>query len=312
MNFSAKHPAVSLAFVGLGRQGQRHLASAEKLRGREDVKLAAVVDIDPRCADLAARFGLPYFADVNELPVDVNACVVATPTCTHLPVGEILLERGIDLLVEKPVAANYAQTQALVRLAEQRGRIFQVGYLERYHPSFASVRPDFSLPAEIVSKRSTRGNSIRSLTDLVRELMIHDLDILATWLDCPPVGAMWSGIRQDEDEIEGTLDLVFSGGHKARLVAQSGARMVVRRTTVRSGVNAWEFEWGNSDAPSWTRTAGATGPNRTEPADDPITMQLRAFIRAVRTRSLPEINGTSALKAMQLAEEAIRALPVAA
>ena len=293
---------LSLALVGLGRQGQRHLAAMERLGGDENVALRAIVDSAPACARIAAEAGVAFFRDVSDLPADIDACVIATPTNTHLAVAGHLLKRGIDLLVEKPVAASYAQTHALVRLAAQHDRILQVGYLERYHPSFTNTRPDFSTPAEIVAERSTRGNSIRTLADLVRELMIHDLDILATWLDCTPLSATWSAIRAGGPEIRGTLELRFAGGHRARLVAESGALTVIRRTTVTSRDHSWQFEW----SPRADGCPGEVG------ADDPITAQLRAFVRAVRDRCSPQIDGDSALRAMRLAEKAIEALPAAA
>ncbi|MEP6940128.1 MAG: Gfo/Idh/MocA family oxidoreductase [Rudaea sp.] len=293
---------LSLALVGMGRQGRRHLDAAARLRDSENISLTAVVDCDAACADLAAEGGAEYFGDVSDLPADIDACVVATPTSTHLSVARFLLGRGIDLLVEKPVAASYAQTHALVRLAAHHGRILQVGYLERYHPSFTNTRPDFSAPAEILAERSTRGDSIRTLADLVRELMIHDLDILATWLDCTPLSATWSALREGGRETRGTLELLFAGGHRARLVAESGAHTVVRRTTVKSHDRFWEFEWSPGAAAIQTHAG----------ADDPITAQLRAFVRAVRDRCNPHIDGNSALRAMRLAEKAIHALPTAA
>ena len=303
MRPGSEQRSLSLALVGMGRQGQRHLAAVARLGRAENVSLKAVVDTDPACAELAAQAGVPFFSDVSDLPAGIDACVIATPTNTHLAVARHLLGRGIDLLVEKPVAASYLQTHALVRLAAHHDRILQVGYLERYHPSFTSTRPDFSTPAEIVAERSTRGDSIRTLADLVRELMIHDLDILATWLDCTPLSATWSAIRAGGPEIRGTLELVFAGGHRARLVAESGARTVIRRTTVKSQDNVWQFEWSPGAAAAQTSATGA---------DDPITAQLRAFVRAVRDRCNPQIDGDSALRAMRLAEKAIEALPAAA
>lgn len=302
MDGQSEARTLSLALVGLGRQGQRHLAAVARLGGAENIALRAIVDSAPACAAIAEETGVAFFRDVSELPAGIDACVIATPTNTHLAVAGHLLERGIDLLVEKPVAASYAQTHALVRLAALHDRILQVGYLERYHPSFTNTRPDFSTPAEIFAERSTRGDTIRTLADLVRELMIHDLDILATWLDCTPLSATWSSIRTGGPKIQGTLELLFAGGHRARLVAESGARTVVRRTTVTSRDHSWQFEW----SPRAAGQAGEIG------ADDPITAQLRAFIRAVRNRSSPQIDGDSALRAMRLAEKAIGALPAAA
>jgi len=125
--------------------------------------------------------------------------------------------------------------------------------------------------------------------------MIHDLDMLATWLDREPIEVVWRHVRSDAQEVCGVLELVFVDGHRAELTAHSGAAKVVRQTRVSCGSRTWLFDWDNAG---------------TEP--DPITRQLATFVDAVRTRTQPSIDGQSALKAMRLAERAINALPVAA
>src|SRR5438445_4049758 len=212
---------VSVAFIGLGRQGARHLTCAKQMCWNVNLILAAVVDTDPRCAEHAERLGIPFFSDVDLLPAQIDAAIVATPTCTHLNVGRRLLERDVDLLVEKPVASGLSETRFLVSLAEQRERIFQVGYLERYHRAFRASTPDFSAPARIASHRSTRGNTISNVEELVLELMIHDLDMLATWLDRTPLSFEWTNIERYGKSVSATLDIRFSDGHHAQLVAQS-------------------------------------------------------------------------------------------
>jgi len=292
---------VALALVGIGRQGRRHLASALRMSAQLDIRLAALVDIDPRCEAEAGACGTPFYADINALPQSVDACVVATPTATHFDLAGALLRRGFDVLLEKPVASHLAQTQGLVRLAEKHRRILQVGYLERHHPAFTLVQPDFSLPAQIVSHRSTTGRMIRSLPDLVLELMIHDLDMICAWLNREPNEIAWRSVTLSTEQISGVLELGFDDGHRARLFAKSGAHSAVRRTSIRGGGQTWEFRWG-----------------RAKPAVDadlhldPLSRQLRAFVHAVRTRSSPSIDGHSALRAMRVAQRAIQALDVAA
>ncbi len=300
---AARSAPVSLALIGMGRQGARHLLRADRMREEVNLNLAAIVDPDPRCAEQAARLGIPFFEDVDALPPHIDAAIVATPTRTHLDVGRRLLERGIDLLIEKPVASGLAQTQALVQLAEQRQCIFQVGYLERYHRSFRASKPDFSSPASVVSHRTTRGTDIGAVEELVLELMIHDLDMLATWLDCAPATFAWTRIERAPHCVSAELEIQFSAGHRARLIAQSGAHEVIRHTQVTAGSHVWDFDWGSS---------GASSLQSDEYGIDPISAQLRAFVNAVRTRTHPSVNGHAALKAMQLAERAIRALPARA
>lgn len=302
---------VALALVGVGRQGRRHLASALHLSSQIGIHLAALVDIDSRCEAEAKACGTAFYTDIQSLPPSVDACVVATPTATHFDLAGALLRRGFDVLLEKPVASHLAQTQALVRLAEERRRILQVGYLERHHPAFALVQPDFSLPAQIVSHRSTTGRMIRSLPDLVLELMIHDLDMICAWLDREPSEIAWRNAIVSADEISGVLELGFDDGHRARLFAKSGAHSAVRRTTVRGSGQTWEFRWGSSAQPNWPEH-GADPATSADQRLDPLARQLRAFIHAVRTRSNPSIDGHSAMRAMRVAQRVIQALNVPA
>ena len=302
----ARRRPISLALVGAGKQGKRHLISARRLPAHIGLHLAAIVDIDPQCEAQAESCGAAFYRNVAALPETIDACVVATPTDTHFDIAGALLRRNLDVLVEKPVATHLIQTQGLVRLAEERSRIFQVGYIERHHPAFTLVQPDFSLPAQIVSHRSTTGQTIRSLPDLVLELMIHDLDMVSAWLDSEPTEVVWRSANVTADEIAGALELRFDDGHRARLFAKSGARFAVRRTTVRGGGQTWEFRWGSSAQPHWEATENDG--TRADIGLDPLSRQLCSFVHAVRTRSQPSIDGRSALRAMRLAQRAIQAL----
>ena len=294
-----------LAVVGAGRQGQRHLASATRLSAQQDFRLHAVVDPDPRCAEYAQASGAEFYPDVAALPNDIDACIVATPTATHFDVTKVLLERGMDVLIEKPVTSRLAQIQTLVRLAEDRERIFQVGYLERHHPTFSVVRPDFSAPTQISSRRSTMGRTIATVADLVLELMIHDLDVIAAWLGDEPTAVIWRYARANVAEVAGLLELRFDEGHRVCLHAKSGAGSAVRKTVVRGGGEVWRFSWGSSARPSWQVR---DEPPAFAPPSDPLGRQLRAFVHSVRTRTPPLTDGRAALRAMRLAEKAIAAL----
>ena len=303
---------ISLGLIGLGRQGRRHLLSATQLARDQALRIDALVDIDPQCSILAKQSNIPFYASVDAMPATIDACVIATPTQTHLAVASAVLERRIDVLLEKPVAATLAQTRALVRLAEQNDCIFQVGYLERYHSAFTLNRPDFSLPTQIFSNRSTTGRSIQTLSELVLELMIHDLDMLAAWLNREPIEMRWSRLRCKPDKVGGRLDLLFTDGHRAQLFAESGVGRAVRQTVVNSAIHSWNFSWAHGGA-AHPQSPAYTDQNQSgQTIDDPLSRQLRAFVQAVRTRTRPMIDGESALKAMRLAERAILALPVAA
>lgn len=296
---------ISLALVGAGVQGSRHLASVARLSAELNIRLAAIVDIDPRAADLAHAHNTAFLCGLAALPEMADACIVATPTATHFEIASVLLRNGIDILVEKPVTAQLAHAESLVRLADEHGRIFQVGYQNRHHLAYTLVQPDFSAPTQIISHRSTVRQAIRNLPELVLELMIHDLDMISAWLDCEPVEIIWRNASANADAITGVLELGFSDGHRARLFAQSGSRSAIHRTTVRGAGQTWEFRWGSSTRPTWAVSDNA---GQTDAGGDPISRQLRSFAHAVRTRSSPMIDGHAAVRAMRLGQRAIHAL----
>jgi predicted dehydrogenase len=153
------------------------------------VLLAAAVDLHPdRAGETAARYGIPVFSSIEELlsaGLRLDALSVAVPTVHHHPVSVQLLDAGLDLLVEKPLAANLEEADDLIQRAEQAGRILQVGHLERFNPAVVAVQPRLKRPMFFEAHRLSVF-SPRSLDiDVVLDLMIHDLDIVLTFAHSP-------------------------------------------------------------------------------------------------------------------------------
>jgi predicted dehydrogenase len=153
------------------------------------VILAAAADPDPaRASETAARYEVPVFSSIEELlsaGLRLDAVSVAVPTGQHHPVAVQLLDAGLDVLLEKPVADNLEEADDLIRRAEQAGRILQVGHLERFNPAVVAVQPRLKRPMFFEAHRLSVF-SPRSLDiDVVLDLMIHDLDIVLTFAHSP-------------------------------------------------------------------------------------------------------------------------------
>jgi predicted dehydrogenase len=153
------------------------------------VILAAAADPDPaRASETAARYGVPVFSSIGELvsaDLALDAVSVAVPTVQHYPVAAQLLDAGLDVLLEKPVAATLEEADDLIQRAEQAGRILQVGHLERFNPAVVAVQPRLKRPMFFEAHRLSVF-SPRSLDiDVVLDLMIHDLDIVLTFAHSP-------------------------------------------------------------------------------------------------------------------------------
>jgi predicted dehydrogenase len=165
-----------VAVVGVGSLGQHHARIYAELPQAE---LVAVID---SAADRARRIGEQYgcraLTDYNEVVEQVEAVSVATPTNLHAEVGRFFLERGIHVLVEKPIASDLGEADDLIEAAQKGGVVLHVGHTERFNPALVPIRPLITTPQFFEAHRL--GVFVpRSLDiDVVLDLMIHDLDMI--------------------------------------------------------------------------------------------------------------------------------------
>jgi predicted dehydrogenase len=186
---------VRVAVAGAGAFGRNHLRVYRELEtAGQSVALVAAVEPDStRAAEAAAKYSIPVFSSVDELlaaSLNLDAATVAVPTVRHQSVASALLDAGLDLLVEKPLAASLAEADDLIRIAEKgragKGkRILQPGHLERFNPAILAIQPQLRRPMFFEAHRLSVF-TLRSLdVDVVLDLMIHDLDIVLTFANSP-------------------------------------------------------------------------------------------------------------------------------
>lgn len=224
-----------MAVIGGGHLGTIH---ARLLAAREDVRLVAVVDPCPTVrARLGAEHGCHAFEDPSGVVGLVDAAVVAAPTGRHAAVSLPLLEAGIDLLVEKPIAASVEEARSMVTTARRLGRTVAVGHVERFNPAW---RTALSRAGRIVAIESCRlaPFTFRCMdVGVVHDLMIHDIDLVLS---------LGPG-RLERVDAHG---LLATGGHedavRANLVFSSGlmATLTASRVnpTLRRGLTLWSSE----------------------------------------------------------------------
>jgi predicted dehydrogenase len=175
-----------VAVAGAGAFGRNHLRVVRELEAAgQGVVLTAAVEPDAARAEEAAKqYGIKVFASIDELlkaDLNLDAVCVAAPTVKHHEVAAALLEAGLDLLVEKPLAANLAEADDLIERAERRGRIVQPGHLERFNPAVLAVEPRLKRPMFFEAHRLSVFTPRALDVDVVLDLMIHDLDIVLTF-----------------------------------------------------------------------------------------------------------------------------------
>ena len=174
-----------LAVIGCGHLGRIH---ARLLSEIEQVRLVAAVDPDPAARQAVAEpLQIESWSDYQQLPGQVDAAVLAAPTSMHAEIALYLMERGIHLLVEKPMAVTSHDAQQMMLASARHAVVLAVGHVERFNPAFLAVRHQIQQPRVIEAARSG-GFTFRS-TDVgvVLDLMIHDLDLVLSLVPSPVV-----------------------------------------------------------------------------------------------------------------------------
>ena len=179
-----------VAVAGTGAFGRNHLRVYRELeQAGAGVLLAGAVDPDAGCAaETEERYGIPVYASVEELLAEdphLDAASVAVPTVHHHAVASALLDAGLSVLVEKPIAASLEEADDLVARAERAGRILQVGHLERFNPAVLAVQPRLKRPMFFEAHRLSVFTPRSLDVDVVLDLMIHDLDVVLTFAASP-------------------------------------------------------------------------------------------------------------------------------
>lgn len=183
--------SLRIAVVGAGAFGRNHLRVYRELEAasRGEAELVAVVDADPATRAAASdRYNIPAFASIDDLlasETTVDAASICVPTVHHAAVAEQLLHAGVDILIEKPFAATLAEADAILALAAEKGRIVQIGHLERFNPAVTAVEPLLNRPMFFEAHRLSIFTPRSLDVDVVLDLMIHDLDIVLHLANSP-------------------------------------------------------------------------------------------------------------------------------
>ena len=287
-----------MAVIGAGSFGRHHLRILSK---SEHAQLAGVVDNNAeRAAAAGAEYGCPVYTTPAELAGKIDAAVVAVPTSAHAEVGCTLLESGIDVLVEKPIAHDLASAQRLVETAARHGRILQVGHLERFNPAVAALKTRVTMPLFFEIHRLSLF-SPRSLdVDVVLDLMIHDLDLVGKM----PEEIRAAGISILSEKVDiANVRLAFPGGCVANLTASRVSTERVRKLRLFQPHQYVSLDYQKQDAVVFTVSGNQQiGFQPLSVAkDEPLRLEIEAFLDAVGNRGRPPASGEEGLRALEIA-----------
>jgi predicted dehydrogenase len=282
---------LKLAVIGAGHMGRYH---AEKFARLPGVELAAVVDPDPARAQVS---------DFRKVLGGVQAAVIAVPTHLHHEVARACLEKGLHVLVEKPIAATLAEADDLVDLAFRQKVVLQVGHVQRYSDAFRALarRVDKALyiDAERLAGFKQRGAEV----DVILDLMIHDLDLALSLARSEVSGVSACGFRVLTSEIDiATARIEFSSGCVADLSASRVSQAVVRKFRVfQPGLYASADLQGGKLRYVKQAEGVIEETEEAHAGGDALTAQAEAFVAAVRERKPPAVDGAEGRRVLKLA-----------
>jgi predicted dehydrogenase len=302
-----------VAVIGVGALGRHH---ARLLASFPDVELVAVVDRDAeRAARVAADVGAPALTSPAGLPAALDAVSVAVSTDAHAEVALPFLSRGVPTLVEKPLAASLDEADALVAAADASGAILATGHTERFNPAVTAVRGLITRPGFVeVHRLGTFPD--RSLDiDVVFDLMIHDLDLLLATVHDRVAGVEAVGVPVLTDRVDiANARIRFESGCIANLTASRISRERVRKVRFFQPHAYVSIDCASQEAEAYRLVRADEGRPRIEGGavtvvkDEPLKLELRDFLAAIREGRAPAVTGVDGRRALALAAQVSEAM----
>jgi predicted dehydrogenase len=299
--------SLRLAVVGVGHLGRHH---ARLLAGIEGARLVAVVDTEKdRAAAAAAATGSRALTDFRELFGEVDAVSIAVPTEIHRDVALPFLERGTAVLVEKPITKTIDDAETLIAAARASGATLATGHTERHNPAVSTVMPFISTPRFIEVHRLGVFPDRSLDIDVVFDLMIHDLDIILAMVkaDVTSIEAVGVPVLTDKFDIANAR-LRFSTGCIANITASRISKERVRKIRFFQTDAYVSIDYAEQEVEGYRliRRDGERpqiqGGKLPIARDEPLKRELEDFVRAVREKRRPLVDGEDGLKALKLAQ----------
>jgi predicted dehydrogenase len=306
--------------IGVGAFGRNHARVYHQLQQAGRVRLVGVVDPDTARADAVAReFGCRGFGSVEQMLStysEVQAASVAVPTVLHLEVARCLMEAGVDVLIEKPLAATLVDADELIRLASAHKRVAQVGHLERFNPAVRATLPLISRPMFFEVHRLSVFSPRALDVDVVLDLMIHDLDVVLTFVksEVKEIRAVGLPILSRKVDIA-NVRIEFASGCVANFTASRVSTERVRKLRFFQPGQYISIDYGRQDVLVFSvGSSAAAGDSHSQPsvnpqiqmskpmitAEEPLLAELKAFLQTVQERSRPVVPLEDGRRALEL------------
>jgi len=304
---------IRVGVIGVGHVGQHHARIYRELPG---VELAGIADVDPaKLQGLRESMGAPGVQDYRELFGQVDAVSIAVPTVLHAPIARDCLERGLDVLVEKPLAETLEEAEELTDLARRRGRILQVGHVERFNGAVRALHRMVKMPGFIECHRLSPFPQRSTDVDVILDLMIHDIDIILSLVKSPVTQVRAVGVPVLTDRVDiANARLEFASGCVANVTASRVSVEPVRKIRVFQPDTYISLDYAKQEISLYRRLPGDPTSHPPQPPqivreevvvekEEPLRLELASYLGSVRERTRPEVSGEEAVEALRVASQ---------
>jgi predicted dehydrogenase len=315
---------VKVGVIGVGRMGQRHCRVYANLRRAQ---LMGVCDANAKLGQqVAQQYDVPFYANVDELLNHVDAISLVTPTPQHFELAMKCLQRGVHVLIEKPITATLAEAEQLTEAAEAAGRVTMVGHIERFNAAYMELKNvlDEMTPLAINFRRLSAFAGSNMDVDVVLDLMIHDANLVLDLLGLEPSRVEAYGLSVVSDTIDhATVNLGFDGGPIVSLTASRITEHKVRSIDVTAREAYVECDLLNKSIYAYRETIGEYLSQNSKgvkyrqesvveriqvPIFEPMFLELQHFVECVAENKPPLVSARDGLQALALAERIRRAI----
>jgi predicted dehydrogenase len=286
--------------VGTGYLGRLHARILTEM----DVTAVGFVETnDAIAAEVQENLKLRRFESIAALAKEIDCAVVATPTTSHFDIAQELLEAGVDVMIEKPITASADDARRLIEIAKERGRIIQVGHVERYNPAIVAAEPFLKDVGYIEAERL--GVFVaRSLdVDVLLDLMIHDLNLVLSLIRQPVTDIKAVGIPVLTDKVDITnVRLEMANGAVANLTASRVSQDRVRKIRFFAREAYISVDTREQEVKGFRLNGRSIEPLEVNvEKKEPLRAELESFVECVRDRKRPVVSAEDGVEAVELA-----------
>ncbi len=326
--------ALRVGVVGCGAFGRNHARVYRDLEAdpSQNVQFAGVADLDlDRAQAVAKEFGTQAFHSIDELiAAGIDAASVAVPTVSHLGVARKVIESGVDVLIEKPLATTVDEADEMIEVAQRHGRVAQAGHLERFNPAVRATVPLLTQPMFFEVHRLSVFTPRSLDVDVILDLMIHDLDVVLSFVKSPvkEIRAVGLPILSQKVDIA-NVRMEFESGCVANFTASRVSTERVRKLrffqphqyvsldysrqdvlvlSVEQSPDAADLDPFNPASVAASAFPGITPFKPKVEQQEPLRAELSSFLRAVRERSAPEVTLEDGRRALAVAMQIVDAI----